>query len=462
MRATDPVYRDRRFLGWILTRYDDVAAVLRDPRVSSLRPTANEPVGRALASIESEVRELREFQSRWMMYLDPPDHTRLRSLVSSGIHGRDRRSMRGRIQALVNELLAPAREAGKLDVVQDLARPLPALVIADLIGMPREDRKTFQAWSDGIAAGMVLSTRGQDAIDGLKEAHRSQRELIAYFGTLVASRRVQPREDLLSALIASEVDGNILDDAELIAMCVLVLGLGRPQELRLLAACREDPRVRIAARCSSADEVLAAIQERGADVILVDEDLHLLDDEHVGYLGVTETPTIVLSREPNSERWQTSGRLMVLPADADAAEILTALAEVGRHQRQRGPRGGAELMDPQPAAVQAVGRPGYLQVLAFWSGPGSPGRTTVAINWGTLLGWVARTVIVDLNLSGAAVTAQLDQTPPDIARRGFVGSSILQLASANPASPDNWLHEVFRVARPLGPLSPHTDSQWPR
>src|SRR5437879_6320728 len=106
MRATDPVYRDRRFVGWILTRYDDVAAVLRDPRVSSLRPTANEPVGRVLASIESEVRELREFQSRWMMYLDPPDHTRLRSLVSRAFTAATVANMRGRIQALVDDLLA--------------------------------------------------------------------------------------------------------------------------------------------------------------------------------------------------------------------------------------------------------------------------------------------------------------------------------------------------------------------
>lgn len=237
----------------------------------------------------------------------------------------------------------------------------------------------------------------------------------------------------------------------------LVLGLGRPQELRLLAACREDPRVRITARCSSADEVLAAIQARSADVILVDEDLHLLDDEHLGYLGAADTPTVVLSREPKSERWQTNRNLVVLPAETDAGEILTALAEVGRHQRGHGPRAKTQLVDPQPAAVPDVAPPGYLQVLAFWSGPGSPGRTTMAINWGTLLGWVARTVIVDLNLTGAAVTAQLDQTQPDIARRGFVGSSILQLASASPASPDNWLHEVFRVGRPMGPLSPHTD-----
>src|SRR5947209_19330753 len=72
MRASDPVYRDRRFFGWILTRYDDVATVLRDLRVSSVRPLAAEPVSRSLASIADEVRELREFQSRWMLYLDPP------------------------------------------------------------------------------------------------------------------------------------------------------------------------------------------------------------------------------------------------------------------------------------------------------------------------------------------------------------------------------------------------------
>src|SRR5438445_9521219 len=82
MRDEAPVYRDRRFMGWILTRYDDVLAVLRDPRVSSQRPLASEPVGRSLASIAAEVREIREFQAGWMMHLDPPEHTRLRTLVN--------------------------------------------------------------------------------------------------------------------------------------------------------------------------------------------------------------------------------------------------------------------------------------------------------------------------------------------------------------------------------------------
>jgi MinD-like ATPase involved in chromosome partitioning or flagellar assembly len=224
-----------------------------------------------------------------------------------------------------------------------------------------------------------------------------------------------------------------------------------------LAACREDPRLRIAARCSSADEVLAAIQERSADVVLVDEDLHLLDDEHLEYLAAADTPTIVLSREANSERWRTTPSLVVLSTEAEAVEVLTALAEMGQNRRQRNARAKTEFVEPRPTAVPDLTRPGYLQVLAIWSGPGSPGRTTIAINWAALLGSVARTVIVDLNLTGAAITAQLDQTQPDIARLGFVGSSILQLASANPDSPESWLHEVFGVARPMGPLSPHTD-----
>jgi cytochrome P450 len=143
MRATAPMYRDRRFLGWILTRYDDVAAVLKDPRVSSKRPTADEPIGRSLASVADELRELRAFQSRWMLYLDPPDHSRLRSLVGSSFTATRVAAMRGRIEDLVEELLGPARETHGFDVVRDLARPLPAVVIAGLIGLPREDRENL-------------------------------------------------------------------------------------------------------------------------------------------------------------------------------------------------------------------------------------------------------------------------------------------------------------------------------
>src|SRR5712691_5454559 len=91
----------------------------------------------------------------------------------------------------------------------------------------------------------------------------------------------------------------------------LILGLGRPQEWRLLAACREDSRLRIAARCSSASEVLASIQQNAGDVALVDECLHLLDDEHLGLIEATGIPVLMLVREPDAERRGPTGSIVV-------------------------------------------------------------------------------------------------------------------------------------------------------
>ena len=141
--------------------------------------------------------------------------------------------MRGRIQSLVDGLLQPHVEGVIFDAVRELARPLPALVIADILGLPPEDRTLFQTWSDGIAAGMVLSTR-QDAISGLTEAHHSQRELIRYFEDMIRARRARPGDDLLSVLIAADEDGTRLNDEELIAMCVLLLFAGHETTAHLI------------------------------------------------------------------------------------------------------------------------------------------------------------------------------------------------------------------------------------
>ena len=189
LRAVAPVYRDRRFFGSILTRYDDVVALLKDPRVSARRPAAEERIPRALLPVADELRELRAFQSRWMLYVDPPEHTRLRGLINRSFTAATVAGMRGRVQNLVDELLRPWKDGAPFDLVRDFARPLPALVIADILGLPPEDRSLFQTWSDGIAAGMVLSTR-QDAIGGISEAHQAQRELIGYFQQMIALRRL--------------------------------------------------------------------------------------------------------------------------------------------------------------------------------------------------------------------------------------------------------------------------------
>jgi pimeloyl-[acyl-carrier protein] synthase len=142
--------------------------------------------------------------------------------------------LRRTVEALADELLGPGREAGCIDLVRDLARPLPALVIGDLLGVPREDRPSLQAWSDGIAAGMVLSGRGQAALDGLREAHRSQRELVDYFRGLIVERRRRPKDDLLSGFIAAEENGSMLGDDEVIGMCVLLLFAGQETTTHLI------------------------------------------------------------------------------------------------------------------------------------------------------------------------------------------------------------------------------------
>jgi cytochrome P450 len=233
LREHDPVYRDRRFLGWIVSRYDGVQAVLRDPSVSSRRPLADEPIPRSLQPIADELRDLRRFQSHWLLYLDPPDHTRLRGLLAAAFTSERAEGLRPRIQQLVDELLGATRQCGELEVMRDLAQPLPVLVVAELLGLPAEDRQLLRVWSDGIAAEMLLGA-GRDAAAPLLEAHRCQQELIAYFRALIRQRQRQPQDDLISAMLAAQGNGGIASEEELLATCVLLLFAGHETTTNLI------------------------------------------------------------------------------------------------------------------------------------------------------------------------------------------------------------------------------------
>jgi cytochrome P450 len=232
LREHDPVYRDRRLMGWIVSRYDDVQAVLRDSSVSSQRPLADEPIPRSLEPIADELRELRRFQAHWLLYLDPPDHTRLRGLLATAFTPERAARLRPRIQDLIDQLLTDT-PSGELEVMRDLARPLPVLVIAELLGLPAEDRGLFRGWSDGIAGGMLLQG-GPDAVARLREAHHCQLELIAYFRELIRRRQREPRDDMLSALLAAQGTGAIVSLDELLATCVLLLFAGHETTTNLI------------------------------------------------------------------------------------------------------------------------------------------------------------------------------------------------------------------------------------
>jgi MinD-like ATPase involved in chromosome partitioning or flagellar assembly len=234
-----------------------------------------------------------------------------------------------------------------------------------------------------------------------------------------------------------------------------VLGLGRPQERRLLAAWRDDASVRIAARCASAPQVLETLRRGEADVALIDEDLHLLDDEHALAFEASQFPVVMLARNRAANPF--GGRVIALSADADAARVLESMAEAFlgvRTTRVQRPATASTVTDRNQQITRVIEAAKPIQVIAFWSGAGSPGRTTAALNLCAVLGAEAPTVLVDLDLTAAGVASQLDLGTDN----GVVlcqRANLLQLAAVNPDSDEAWSEGLGRMLLPLGSFSPH-------
>ena len=219
---------------WVLTRYDHCAALLRDPRFST------NPAKLTSGPAPAAMGPIRQVGSSLMMFLDPPDHTRLRSLVSQAFTPRMVESLRPRIQGLVDELLDAVVETGEMDVLADLAYPLPTVVICELLGVPAEDREKFKGWS-ADASRMLDGYLDQAAMDkGLVAGMY----LFQYFTDLVDERRRQPRADLLSALLASRAPsgpssgtaaaGDTLTHAELLSTATLLFVAGFETTMNLV------------------------------------------------------------------------------------------------------------------------------------------------------------------------------------------------------------------------------------
>jgi len=215
-----PVYRNPLLRIWILSRYADVATVLRDPSFSVRRLEA--PAVRRLGAFRGLHPEFREMIERNLLMLDPPDHTRLRSLVAKAFTPRVVERLRPGIQALVDGLLDAAGRRGEIDLMRDFAYPLPATVIAQMLGVPPSDAPRFMRWSNDLAA--LLDPF--NAPGGLGAAQAAFVELSAYFRAALAERRREPREDLISALATVEERGEALSEAELVSLCGLILGAG--------------------------------------------------------------------------------------------------------------------------------------------------------------------------------------------------------------------------------------------
>jgi pimeloyl-[acyl-carrier protein] synthase len=224
LREVGPVYLDPPG-HWIVSRYADVQRVLRDPHFG------REGIGETLQRVFG-AGPIYESFTRWMLFLNPPDHTRLRTLVSKAFTPRASEKLRSTIQQIVDELIDPMQERGTFDLIAELAYPLPVTVICELLGVPREDRGRFNEWSAVIAEALdAFVTAPPDLVE---RANAGALGLTEYFRQLVATRRRQPGDDLLSALVAAEDQGDRLTEDELLATCVLIFFAGHETTVNLI------------------------------------------------------------------------------------------------------------------------------------------------------------------------------------------------------------------------------------
>src|SRR5216684_5610563 len=210
MRSTQPVFHTEQMPIWQVFRYEDVQEIITDYNHFSSQATFGD-----------------SFLANTLVTTDPPDHRKLRNLVNQAFTPRAVTRLSHRVTQITQKLLDAVKATGHMDVVSDIAFPLPAKIIAEMLGVPAEDWDIFQRWAR-VDSSDPAATR--------QEAGRfMQQEMFDYFSRLLEERRRAPREDLISALSVAEVDGERLSEYELVSFCTLLLAAGQETTKNLIA-----------------------------------------------------------------------------------------------------------------------------------------------------------------------------------------------------------------------------------
>lgn len=223
MRESEPVSWDERYGAWHVFRYDDISRMLADPATFSSD----------LSGLLPPQEEIDVFSKGSFVRLDPPRHAKLRRLVSKAFTPRVVAELAPRISAITAELLDAVADQPRFDLVAALAYPLPVTVIAELIGVPSTDRDRFRRWADSIFADQLPETMLPDAATLQRRGER-MRDMIDYLLAHIRERRTHATSDLTSTLIAAEVDGERLDDEEIVGFLGLLLIAGHITTTTLL------------------------------------------------------------------------------------------------------------------------------------------------------------------------------------------------------------------------------------
>jgi len=234
LRQSDPVHWSEPMKVWVVTRYEHVKAMaLNNTEVSANRLApffAAAPEGRRTGYVS-----LMMYLSTWMVFRDPPDHTRLRRLFTGAFSSRSLDMLKPGIRAIVEMLLddmdAKEKAGRTVDWIADFSYALPAFVIMDLLGVPRGDLKRVKMWSDEIALFIGSSQGSPDKYD---RAEAGARAMADYFREIVAERTREPRDDIISQMVAARDEKEAMTADDVIATCILLLFAGHETTANLL------------------------------------------------------------------------------------------------------------------------------------------------------------------------------------------------------------------------------------
>ena len=227
MRTRGRVLRSYAMRGWYVLGFEEAQAAFREPRIGS-DISRNPFVVRALRAIADGAR-VPTLDDPTLISMDPPDHTRLRKLAARGFIQRHIQALEPNIQHLVDECLAGI-DSDCVDIVDALAKPLPAIVIAEMLGLPTEDRDQFQAWSSEL-----LNLTQLEEPEVMARAVEANVQLLEYLAAIVEDKRRAPGQDLISQFILAEEEGDKLTAAEIYSLCSLLLIAGHETTTRLIS-----------------------------------------------------------------------------------------------------------------------------------------------------------------------------------------------------------------------------------
>src|SRR5579859_5496870 len=224
MRQEKPVFYDENANVWHVFRYDDAARVMTDYTIfssdgSRMAPNAQRENSPILSSI---------------LRMDPPRHRQLRNIVTQVFTPRMIAQMEPRISDITNAMLDQVQTHGEMDVIRDLAYPLPVTIIAEILGVPAEMREDFKRWSDVLVSGDFDERVGENREAFFQNMRQELQSMHQYFLQILAERRQHPQNDLVSNLLAAQVDGEHLSDIELLGFCVLLLVAGNETTTNLI------------------------------------------------------------------------------------------------------------------------------------------------------------------------------------------------------------------------------------